>query len=112
LRWGANTGRSSRSFNAPYGNHHRLTMNATNQGGRFHAQISGARVANQYGGKVRLTAEQKAFAMASGGRRRGPHLPARPFWGITPEMIQDGMGSFKWILPDEWRKQAKGLHVT
>lgn len=123
LKWGANTGKSTRSFNAPYGNHHNIKMVASNSGGRFHAQISGPRVANQYGGSIKkakgfytsvhgtYAADRYGAYYSRGSRGKGNMLPARPFWGITPAMINDGFKSFRWIFPDEWRKQAKGLWV-
>ena len=106
LRWQDHTRGSTRSFTAPYGNFEPLLMNATNQGGVFRAQISGSRVANQYGGRA-----TGAARYGTRDRKRLPFIPARPFWGLTEAVIQEAMPSFGFVFLDMWRSKAVGLFV-
>jgi len=113
LKWQVHQRRSVRSLGAPYhrtgrgqlGQSGPLQMNAAISGKEFHAQISGTRVENQYGKALSGT------RVGTRGRNRKRILPARPFWILTQESVDEGASDMGQALLNAWGKKAKGLKV-
>jgi hypothetical protein len=104
--WPDNGKNVKRSYVSPYGNFEALSMNASISDGRFSAKISGSRVEHQYGKKMSYGKESK-----HGKQTRKSVLPSRPFWGITQEMISQGLPISMMVLMTEWRDSARGFHA-
>jgi len=109
-KWGQSTRRSSRSFNAPYGNHHNIKMTASLGNRIFRAQISGARVQNQYGGNIRLTGKATGrYNERSASKGRAAHLPARPFWYFEQGKMDNATRLFTIRFGTEWAELARTM---
>jgi hypothetical protein len=99
VAWGKNWKRSSRSYTAPYNRFTGpVTMRATNFNGVFHAQISGKRVQNQYGGKI----PRAQYRWGTRDRFRKSALPKREFWFLKQRSFDERAPDMLRALTTQW----------
>jgi phage gpG-like protein len=90
--WGQKSIRGKQAT-APYGDKTSLTATASINNGVFDASISGERVKNQ----------QAYYISRRDGSKVG--VPPRPFWGLTPEILDDAMPSAMEQFAQSWAKR-------